>query len=154
MREDTPGCIVKAFPKLFPHGAGDYYGARPCQRRTLRFEEWGRYVMLWRDGHCLRRTRFRYWLSGTMLRVMVPGVQRTFFRTRRACQDYTLESLADKAKRRELVQQMSTVTKLAPGSIGERRKMRQEHEAMVHQIEAGTADAGMNGGALKGVPVW
>ena len=42
----------------------------------------------------------------------------------------------DKTKRRELVQQMSTVTNLIPGSIGERRKMRQELEAMVHQIEA------------------
>ena len=34
-----------------------------------------------------------------------------------------------------------------PGSVGERRKMRQELEAMVHQIEAETADAGENGGA-------
>ena len=53
----------------------------------------------------------------------------------------------DKTKRRELVQQMSTVTNLIPGSIGERRKMRQELEAMVHQIEAETADTGMNSGA-------
>ena len=30
----------------------------------------------------------------------------------------------DKGKRRELVQQMSTVTNMIPGSIGERRKMR------------------------------
>ena len=69
------------------------------------------------------------------------------FSARKACQDYTLESLTDKGKRRELVQQMSTVTNLIPGSIGERRKMRQELEAMVHQIEAETADTGMNGGA-------
>ena len=42
---------------------------------------------------------------------------------------------------------MSTVTNLIPGSIGERRKMRQQLEAMVHHIEAETADFGMNGGA-------
>ena len=45
--------------------------------------------------------------------------------------------------------QMSTVTNLIPGSIGERREMRQGLEAMVHQIEAVTADMGMNNGAGK-----
>ena len=53
----------------------------------------------------------------------------------------------DKRKRLEMVQQMSTVTNQIPGSIGERRDMRQQLEAMVHQIEAETADLGMNGGA-------
>ena len=81
-----------------------------------------------------------------MLRVMIPGVQRVFFRTRKACEGYTLQSLMDKTKRRELVQQMSTMTNFIPGSIGEGRKMRQELEAMVHQIEAETADLGMNDG--------
>ena len=74
IREDTPGYIPKAFPKLFPHGTGDYHCDRPGLRRTFRFEEWGRYVMLWHDGRFLRHTRFRYWLLDTMLRVMVPGV--------------------------------------------------------------------------------
>ena len=49
--------------------------------------------------------------------------------------------------RRELVQQMSSATSAIPGGIGERRNMRQELEAMVHQMEAETADLGMNGGA-------
>ena len=53
----------------------------------------------------------------------------------------------NKEKRRELVQQMSSATNLIPGSIGERRKMRQELDAMVHQIEAETADLGENAGA-------
>ena len=82
-----------------------------------------------------------------MLRVMIPGVQRTFFRTRQAAQDYSLESLMDMKVRRELVQQMSSVSNVIPGSVGERRKMRQDLEAMVHQVEAETADLGMNGGA-------
>ena len=42
---------------------------------------------------------------------------------------------------------MSSVANMIPGSIGERRKMRAELEAMVHQVEAETADLGMNGGA-------
>ena len=42
---------------------------------------------------------------------------------------------------------MSTATNLIPGPIGERRKLRQELEAMVHQVEAETADLGMNDGA-------
>jgi len=122
IREDTPGYIAQAFPKLFPHGVGDYHGDWKGLRRTLRFEEWGRYVMLWHDGRFMRHTRFRYWLLDTMLRVMILGVQRTFFRTRKACEDYTLESLMDKQKRRELVQQMSTVTNLIRGPLarGER----------------------------------
>ena len=71
-REDTPGYIAKAFPKLFPHGVGDYSGDRRGLRRTLRFEERGRYVMLRRDGRFMRRARFRRWLLDTMLRVIVP----------------------------------------------------------------------------------
>ena len=147
IREDTPGYIAQAIPKLFPYGTGDYHSDHNGLRRTLRFEEWGRYVMLWHDGRFMQHTRFRYWLLDTMLRVMVPGVQRTFFRTRQAASDYTLDSLMDKTKRRELVQQMSSVANMIPGSIGERRKMRAEPEAMVHQVEAETADLGMNGGA-------
>ena len=46
-----------------------------------------------------------------------------------------------------MVQQMSSATSGIPGGIGESRNMRQELEAMVHQIEAETADLGMNGGA-------
>ena len=53
----------------------------------------------------------------------------------------------DPKLRRKHVQQMSTVTNAIPGSIGERRQMRQDLIAMVHQVEAETADLGMNGGA-------
>ena len=66
---------------------------------------------------------------------------------RQAAQDYSLESLIDSKVRRELVQQMSSVSNVTPGSVGERGKMRQELEAMVHQVEAETADLGMNRGA-------
>ena len=66
---------------------------------------------------------------------------------RQAAQDYSLESLMDSKVWRELVQHMSSVSNAIPGSVGERRKMRQELEAMVHQVEAETADLGMNGGA-------
>ena len=78
IREDTPGYIAKAFPKLFPHGVGDYHGDNGGLRRTFRFEQWGRYAMMWHDGRFMRHTRYRYWLLGTMLRVMIPGVQQTF----------------------------------------------------------------------------
>ena len=147
IKEDTPGYIVMAFPKLFPHGTGDYHSHKAGLRRSLSFQEWGRYIMLWHDGRFMRHSRFRYWLLDTMLRVMVPGVQRTFFRTRKAWEDYTLESLMDQKTRRDLVSQMSTCTNMIPGTVGERRRMRQELEAMVHQIEAETADVGMNKGA-------
>ena len=103
--------------------------------------------MMWHDGRFARHSRFRYWLLDTSLRLMTPGMQRTFFKTREAASQYTLEDLGNKDIRRNLVQQMSTATNQLPGSIGERRKMRQQLEAMVHQIEAETADLGENAGA-------
>ena len=62
-------------------------------------------------------------------------------RTRQALQEDTLETVMDRHVRRELVQQMSSATSAIPGSIGERRNMRAELEAMVHQLEAETARA-------------
>ena len=62
-------------------------------------------------------------------------------RTRQALQEDTLESVMDRYVRRELVQQMSSATSAIAGSIGERRNMRAELEAMVHQLEAETARA-------------
>ena len=86
----------------------------------------------------MRHTRFRYWRLDTSLRLMTPAMQRTFFRTHEAATAYTLEDLSKKDVRKKLLQQMSTATSNLPGSVGERRKMRQELEAMVHQIEAET----------------
>ena len=56
----------------------------------------------------MRHTRFRYWLLDTVLRTMTPGMQRTFFKTRSAATQYTLEVLLDKKTRKNLVQQMSS----------------------------------------------
>ena len=69
-----------------------------------------------------------------MLRVMVPGVKRAFFRTRMACHGYTLDSLADNTKRRELVHHMPNATNLISGSIGERREMRQDISAICGEV--------------------
>ena len=124
--ENTPGYIAQAFPKLFPHGCGDFHTARGSLPKLLKFEEWGRYVMMWHDGRFARHSRFRYWLLDTSLRLMTPGMQRTFFKTREAASQYTLEDLGNKDVRRNLVQLMSTATNQLPGSIGERRKMRQQ----------------------------
>ncbi len=95
----------------------------------------------------MRHSRFRYWLLDTSLRMMTPTMKRTFFKTREAATEYTLADLQDKEKRKNLVQQMSSATSKLPGSVGERRKMRQELESMVNQIETETADNGENGGA-------
>ena len=147
VQEDTPGYIAKAFPKLFPFGTGDIHDLRQYFSKLLSFEEWGRFVMMWHDGRFSRHSRFRYWLLDTSLRLMTPGMKRTFFKTREAASDYTLADLEDKATRRNLVQQMSSATSKLPGSVGERRKMRQELESMVHQLETESADNGENAGA-------
>ena len=148
VREDEAGYIAKAFPKLFPHGTGDYHYMSSTGDKLLSFPEWGRYVLMWHDGRFMRHTRFRYWLLDTVLRAKTPGIQRVFFRLKPGAADVTIAQLrGSKEERNNLVRQMSTLTSQMPGSVGERRKMRQELEAMVHQIEAETADAGENGGA-------
>ena len=153
IREDTPGYIAQAFPKLFPHGTSDFHDPRGGRtavgspNRMLNFAAWGRYVMTWHDGRFMRHSRFRYWLLDTSLRTMTPSMQRVFFKTHSASADYTLQDLQDAKKAKELVQQMSTSTSKLPGSVGERRQMRQKLEGMVNQVEAETADNGENGGA-------
>ena len=153
IREDTPGYIARAFPKLFPHGVGDFHenqGGRTgpgSPHRLLNFNAWGRFVMTWHDGRFMRHSRFRYWLLDTALRSLTPSMQRVFLKTHASATNYTLEDLQDKAKCKDLVSQMSTSTSRLPGSVGERRQMRQNLEGMVNQIEAETADLGENGGA-------
>ena len=72
VRENTPGYIAKAFPKLFPHGTGDFHELRQNFPNLFSFEEWGRVVMTWHDGRFMRHTMFRYWLLDTSLRLMTP----------------------------------------------------------------------------------
>ena len=80
IREDTPGYIAQAFPKLFPHGTGDFHdsqGGRTAvgsPNRMLNFAAWGRYVLTWHDGRFMRHSRFRYWLLDAPLRAMTPGM--------------------------------------------------------------------------------
>ena len=152
IREDEPGYIPKAFPKLFPFGTGDFHGnqggrtVRGSSERLLSFNAWGKYVMTWLDGRFMRHTRFRYWFLDTWLRSMTPTMQKVFLKTHPGAAEYTLQDLQDKAKCKDLVLQMSTSTSRLPGSVGERRQMRQLLEGMVNQIEAETADLGENGG--------
>ena len=103
-------------------------------------------MMTWHDGRFARHTRFRYWLLDTSLRAMAPTLQYVFLKRNTAAADYTLEDLKDAKKRKDLVSQMSTSTARMPGSVGERRHMRQKLDAMVHQIESETADQNENGG--------
>jgi hypothetical protein len=71
IRENTPDYIAMAFPKLFPHGTGDFHddqGGRTASNspyRLLTFAQWGRFVMTWHDGRFARHSRFRYWLVVT-----------------------------------------------------------------------------------------
>ena len=95
----------------------------------------------------MRHSRFRYWLWDTIARVKIPGVQKAVLRSREFVQIDTLGSLIDPDVRRGLVQHMSSASSCVPGSIGERRKLFRDLEAMVDQVEAETADLGMNGGA-------
>ena len=81
INEDTSEYIVFIVPKVFPSGTGDYHSDKAGLRRFLSFQEPGVYIMLWHDGRFMRHSWFRYWLLDTMLPVIVPGVQCTFYRT-------------------------------------------------------------------------
>ena len=76
-----------------------------------------------------------------------PGAQNVFLRIHPDAQDLILEELTTPAARRKHVQQMSSHSAQIPGSVGERRKMRQELGSMLDQKETETADLGENDGA-------
>jgi hypothetical protein len=145
IREDTPGYIVCAFPKLFPFGSGDFHSARGNLRSKFEFSEWGRYVMQWHDGRFMRHNRFRYWFLNTWLRMKTPGLRELFWRVTSGAAELTIEDLATAKQRKKLVQQMSTSAANLPGSVGERRTMRQYLEALVDQKEMETAEHEMHG---------
>jgi len=109
IREDRPGYIAVAFPKLFPHGIGDSHdnqGGRVAPNsphRLLSFPQWGRFLMTWHDNRFSQHTRFRYWLLDTSLRAMSPSIQHMFLKTHASSKNYILEDLQDSRKRKDLV---------------------------------------------------
>ena len=145
--ESTVGYIPMAFPKLSPFGTGDYHDARGGLRDgKVSFAEWGRYALLWHDKRFAEHPRFRYWFLDTCLRMKTPVCKDVFLKINSDVQDLTLADLDKHTVRRTMVQQMATATQSVPGSIGERRRMRAELEAMVEQKEDETAELGENGG--------
>lgn len=145
--ESTVGYIPMAFPKLFPHGTGDYHRERASLLQGKpSFEQWGRYMLLWHDKRFSEHPRFRYWFLDTCLRMKTPVCKDVFLRVNPEVKDVTLEELDSASVRRKVVQQMATATQTVPGSIGERRRMRAELESMVEQKEDETAELGENGG--------
>ena len=143
IREDTPGYIPMAFPKLFPYGTGDYHDlARHDLQGKFSFDEWGRHVLQWHDGRFMRHTRFRYWFLNTWLRMKTPGIRDLYWRNHEDAQDLTMGDLADMSLRKKVVQQMTTISSNLPGSLGERRTMRRDLEAFVDQKESETLGMG------------
>jgi DNA replication protein DnaC len=145
INETTPGYIARAFPKLFPHGVGDFHDNSHGLKKAS-FREWGRYCLLWHDQRFMRHTRFRYWFLNTDLRVHIPGARTVFWRQHPEYSELTLDMCKDRNVSRRMVQHMSTVTSNIPGSVGERRLMRHTLETMVDQIEMETAESGENYG--------
>ena len=84
--------------------------------------------MQWHDGRAMRHTRFRYWLLNTILRLKTPGTRNVFYHTNAGAEDLLLSDLRDPARRKQIVQRMTTASALLPGSVGERRQMRQNLE--------------------------
>jgi hypothetical protein len=138
--ENTPGYIPMAFPKLFPFGTGDFHDPEAPYRGEVDFGTWGRTVLQWHDQRFMRHTRFRYWFLNTWLRMKTPGMRQVFFRTNANAADLTLDQLSSVETRRKVVQQMATAASNIPGTMGERRAMRQKLESLVDQKEAETVE--------------
>ena len=138
--ENTPGYIPMAFPKLFPFGTGDYHDPEAPFKGKVDFGTWGRTIMQWHDGRFMRHTRFRYWFLNTWLRMKTPGARQVFYRVHENMAHLTLAQLRSHELRLKVVQQMATAASNIPGTMGERRTMRQRLESMVDQKEAETVE--------------
>jgi hypothetical protein len=138
--ENTPGYIPMAFPKLFPFGTGDYHDPEAPFKGKVDFGTWGRTIMQWHDGRFMRHTRFRYWFLNTWLRMKTPGARQVFYRVHENMANLTLAQLRSHELRLKVVQQMATAASNIPGTMGERRTMRQRLESMVDQKEAETVE--------------
>jgi len=146
VREDTPGYIACAFPSLFPFGTGDYHSSRGQAHGKFDFGTWGKHVLQYHDQRFMRHLRFRYFFLNTWLRMKTPGVRSVFWKIHSELGDLKLEHLQDSALRKKVIQQMTTATANIPGSLGEKRYMRQCLEALVDQKEQETADLNENAG--------
>ncbi len=146
VREDTPGYIACAFPSLFPFGTGDYHSSRGQAHGKIDFGSWGKHVLQYHDQRFMRHPRFRYFFLNTWLRMKTPGVRSVFWKIHSELGDLKLEHLQDNALRKKVIQQMTTATANIPGSLGEKRYMRQCLEALVDQKEQETADLNENAG--------
>lgn len=138
--ENTPGYIPSAFPKLFPFGTGDFHDPAAPFASDADFGLWGRTIMQWHDQRFMRHTRFRYFFLNTWLRMKTPGMRQVFFRTHPGAEDLTMDQLRSPETKLKVVQQMATAASNIPGTMGERRKMRQSLEGMVDQKEAETVE--------------
>ena len=117
--EHTPCYIAMAFPRLSPHGTGDYHD-RASGLDKCGFGDWGRYAMLWHDQRFMRHSRFRYWFLKTALRTKSPGARKNFTNQHPEHLDLTMDNVIDPRLRRQIVQQMSTATAHIPGSVGKK----------------------------------
>jgi len=62
-----------------------------------------------------------------------------FYHTNTGAEDLLLSDLRDPARKKQIVQRMTTASAQLPGSVGERRQMRQNLETMVDQKEVETS---------------
>ncbi len=75
--ERTPGYIVKAFPTLFPDGAGDFYQGR---LRKVQLGEYFAHLMRFRDPRFARHRRFPWFAFNTLQRHRTRDRARIFVR--------------------------------------------------------------------------
>jgi hypothetical protein len=101
-------------------------------------------VLQYHDQRFMRHTRFRYFFLNTWSRMKTPGIRNVFWKIHQELGDLRLEHLQDNALRQKIVQQMTTSTANIPGSLGQKRFMRQCLESLVDQKEQETADVNEN----------
>ncbi|KAJ3754129.1 hypothetical protein EV360DRAFT_52211, partial [Lentinula raphanica] len=77
IQEDTPGYIARAFPTLFPNGAGDFHTPR---MQKVDMGEYFDHLMHFHDGRFARHRRFPWFAFNTLQRRRSLGAAKVYSR--------------------------------------------------------------------------
>ncbi len=96
---NSEGNWSRAFPTLFPTGAGEYLAPR---QRRLTLGQYSKHLIRYRDGRFVQHPRFRYFALNTMMRWRALETGRVFVKQRIGENHLSVEELKDMVNRIEL----------------------------------------------------
>jgi ATP-dependent DNA helicase PIF1 len=123
-----------AFPTLFPTGAGDFNHTREIK---LKFEDWIKHLIRYKDGRFARHSRFRYMAFNMLLRHKSKDKASYFCRrSNNEFDDLTdlANALAQGIDNKQFINRLSRHAAHLPGTRPFWNAQRQELEAMIYNI--------------------